>query len=189
MDPQSNFSRRRFVAVAVSTAGMGVLASSLTGCSDASVTDRRLIFSSLDDVLRDLDRLAAAKVASRGAAWNWPQTLVHCAQSIEYSITGFPSARSAVFQRTLGAAALTVFTWRGRMSHDRADPIPGAPALDANTDVAAAMTRLRRAIADFRATSAPPRPHFAYGELSKTEYEKAHAMHLANHFSAFDTAA
>ena len=35
----------------------------------------------------------------------------------------------------------------------------------------------------------PLRPHFAYGKLSKPEFERAHAMHLANHFSAFDITA
>ena len=25
--------------------------------------------------------------------------------------------------------------------------------------------------------------HFAYGELTKLDYEKAHAMHIANHLS------
>jgi hypothetical protein len=34
----------------------------------------------------------------------------------------------------------------------------------------------------------PLRPHFAYGELAKPEYELAHAMHLANHLSAFRVA-
>lgn len=72
------------------------------------------------------------------------------------------------------------------MSHNLAEPIPGAPALDARTDSAAAVARLQRAIQEFQGTTAPLRPHFAYGDLSKPEYERAHAMHLANHFSAFE---
>jgi hypothetical protein len=75
------------------------------------------------------------------------------------------------------------------MSHDLSEPIPGAPALAKDADVAAGMARLRRAISDFQAFAKPLQPHFAYGELSKAEYEQAHAMHLANHFSAFDTGA
>lgn len=136
--------------------------------------------------MRELDRLAAAPKLSTTAAWTWSQTLTHCAQSIEYSLTGFPQARSELFQRSAGALAFNVFSWRGRMSHDLAEPIPGAPALDANDTNATAMTRLRKAIANFQACTAPFNPHFAYGGLSKSEYELAHAMHLANHLSGFD---
>lgn len=53
------------------------------------------------------------------------------------------------------------------------------------SDAASALARLQGALQAFRATTAPLRPHFAYGELSRPEYELAHAMHLANHFSAF----
>jgi len=148
--------------------------------------DRQLVFASLDQALRELDRLAQASTLKSTAAWTLPQTLVHCAQSIEYSLTGFPQPKSPLFQATAGALAFKAFAWRGRMRHDLAEPIPGAPALAADTAAAAAMARLRQAVMDFHQTTQPLRPHFAYGELSKAEYEQAHAMHLANHFSAFD---
>lgn len=148
--------------------------------------DRRLVFTSLNEALRELDRLTKAHTLKSAAVWTLPQTLVHCAQSIEFSLSGFPQPKSPVFQNTVGAAAFKVFSWRGTMSHDLAQPIPGAPALDARTDSASAVARLQRAIQEFQATQAPLRPHFAYGDLSKPEYEQAHAMHLANHFSAFE---
>ena len=151
--------------------------------------DRRLVFTSLNDALRELDRLAKAVVQKPGTVWTWPQTLIHCAQSIEYSMTGFPQAKSPIFQRTIGAVAYRVFSWRGRMTHDLAEPIPGAPSLEASIDAASAIARLQRAVQDFRSRKEPLRPHFAYGELTKSEYEHAHAMHLANHFSAFDVQA
>ncbi len=149
------------------------------------MNDRRLAFKSLDEALRELDLLTQAEALKPATAWNWAQTLVHCAQSIEYSMTGFPHAKSQIFQRTVGAAAFNVFSWRGRMTHDLAEPIPGAPLLEGSTDTAAAEARLRRAVQNFQQRAEPLRPHFAYGELSKSEYEQAHAMHLANHFSAF----
>jgi hypothetical protein len=48
------------------------------------------------------------------------------------------------------------------------------------------VERLKQAALAFAHWTQPLRPHFAYGELSRAEYEQAHAMHLANHFSAFD---
>jgi hypothetical protein len=38
----------------------------------------------------------------------------------------------------------------------------------------------------FAQHTGPLMPHFAYGALDKADYEQAHAMHLANHFSAFE---
>lgn len=149
------------------------------------MNDRQLSFTSLDQALAELARLTQAEPLPPATAWGWSQTLIHCAQSIEFSMAGFPQPRSKVFQNTVGAAAFKVFAWRRRMTHDLGDPIPGAPALNTSTDVAAATQRLTQAAADFRQWTAPLRPHFAYGELSKDEYEQAHAMHLANHFSAF----
>jgi hypothetical protein len=174
-------SRRRFFVGAA-----GTIALVASGCAPAPTVDRKLAFASLDDALRELDQLSRAASLKSGTAWMWPQTLVHCAQSIEYSMTGFPIARSSLFQRTAGAAAFNLFSWRGRMSHDLAEPIPGAPLMEGGFDAAAATARLRRAVADFRASKVALRPHFAYGELSRAEYEAAHAMHLANHFSAFE---
>ena len=189
MTIQYESSRRRFLMSAVAAAAAGLLAVGTSGCTDASIIDRRLVFTSLNDALHELDRLTKSVVLKRGTVWTWPQTLIHCAQSIEYSMTGFPQAKSPLFQHTIGAAAFGAFSWRGRMTHDLAEQIPGAPSLDATIDAASAMARLQRAVQDFRSRKEPLRPHFAYGELTKSEYERAHAMHLGNHFSAFDAQA
>jgi|GEM_PF-176446 len=151
--------------------------------------DRQLVFATLHDAMREAERLNAAAVHALepATAWTWAQTLVHCAQSIEYSLQGFPSPKSALFQNTLGTAAFQVFALRGRMSHNLAEPIPGAPALDApTTDASVAMARLRQAVQGFAIHTDALQPHFAYGALTRPQYEQAHAMHLANHLSAFD---
>lgn len=177
-----NPARRSFI---VSTATASVAAGGVAGCAKATENDRQLSFASLAAAEDELARLAQAKALVTNATWNWAQTLAHCAQSIEYSITGFPESKSALFQRTLGAAAIGLFGWRGRMTHDLAEPIPCAPRIEAATDPALALERLRTSIRRFRETTAPLRPHFAYGELDKPAYELAHAMHLANHISGF----
>lgn len=179
--------RRSFL---VSGAGAVLAAAAATGYFlHQPDNDRQLVFATLDDAMREAERLNAASVHAleSAAAWTWAQTLVHCAQSIEYSLRGFPSPQSAVFQNTLGAAAFKVFALRGRMSHNLAEPIPGAPALDAQaTDASAAMARLRQAVQDFAVHPGALQPHFAYGALGRAQYEQAHAMHLANHLSAFE---
>jgi hypothetical protein len=177
--------RRRFVVISSGGFGATLLAGGLAGCNGEAMNDRRLQFPSLAAAGEELARLAQAKELVSSVAWGWAQTLVHCAQSIEYSMSGFPESKSSLFQHTVGSAAIGVFSWRGRMTHDRSEPIPGAPAIDAKADPARALERLRASMLEFTGWTQPLKPHFAYGELSKQEYELAHAMHLANHLSAF----
>jgi hypothetical protein len=184
MKTASNNSRRSFL---ISCAGVSsaALTVSVSGCQKSAADGRQLQFGSLAEAEEKLAQLAQAKELISGTAWNWAQTLIHCAQSIEYSMTGFPQPKSELFQRTVGSAALTVFSWCGQMTHDLADPIPGAPILASNAEATQALLRLRGAILQFQQWSAPLKPHFAYGALSKSEYELAHAMHIANHISMF----
>lgn len=184
MNPKTLPTRRSIVIGAFALPAT-ISVAGLAGCQGSSSVDRQLVFSSLSAAEEELSRLADAKGLTSGAVWNWDQTLAHCAQSIEFSMHGFPEPKSKLFQSTVGSAAFEVFTWRGRMTHDLADPIPGAPSLDAGSEDGIALARLREAIANFRQWTKPLQPHFAYGDLDKAQYEVAHAMHLANHFSQF----
>ena len=184
-------SRRRWIKLGVWAAG----ATAAAGVAGAGMwmyqsgNDRQLVFATLPQAMQEVDRLSAAGVQALvpATAWSWSQTLEHCAQSIEFSLRGFPAPKSALFQHTAGAAAFAAFAALGRMRHNLAEPIPGAPALAAAApDASAALARLRQAVQDFAAHTGPLQPHFAYGPLGHAQYEQAHAMHLANHLSAFD---
>ena len=178
--------RRTFLRNSAGLTIAGLAGGHLVTAHAAAGSDRQLQFPSLAAAAEELARLSSARERVSAEPWSWAQTLVHLGQSIDYSMTGFPQPYSALFQRTAGSAAFAFFRWRGRMSHDLAAPIPGAPALDAQVPAAEALDRLRQAIARFRAWNGPLQPHFAYGALDKAAYEHAHAMHLANHFSAFE---
>ncbi len=117
--------------------------------------------------------------------WNLSQVLQHLAQSIEFSMQGFPVLKGAWFRSSIGSAAFAVFNARGAMSHDLAEPIPGAPALDAAQTLKTSVQRLLDAMDAFARFNGTLRPHFAYGELTKPQYERAHLMHLANHWTQF----
>jgi hypothetical protein len=177
--------RRRLVLASLVMLPVTGLVVPAAGCQDAGMQDRQLVFRSQADATRELAALARAEPLSTTTAWNWAQTLTHGAQSIEYSMTGYPQARSALFQRTVGAAAFAVFAWRGRMTHDLGEAIPGAPTLVAGAAVEIALARLTKPVADFTVWTGPLHPHFAYGALDKDAFAHAHAMHLANHFSGF----
>ncbi len=131
-----------------------------------------------------LDLLFHDKVVE-GNPWNLSQVAQHLAQSIEYSMQGFPALKGAWFRSSVGSAAFAVFNARGAMSHDLAEPIPGAPALDASQALKTSVQRLLDAMDAFAQFNGTLRPHFAYGELTKPQYERAHLMHLANHWTQF----
>jgi Protein of unknown function (DUF1569) len=136
---------------------------------------------SLDDALRWLDKIEKSAGVKTTGAWPLVAVLEHLSQSIEMSVHGFPEPKSALFQNTVGTAALTVFKWRGRMSHTLSDPIPGAQVLTQQGDWKLAAGRLRTAMQMFNAHTGALKPHFAYGNLSKAEFALAHAFHIANH--------
>jgi hypothetical protein len=182
MTSSRHYSRRSFLAVCAA-AGCAL---ATAGCSGTGTGDRQLVFASLADALRELERAGAATALHPEASWTWSKTLLHCAQSIDYSMSGYPAPRSALFQRTAGAAAFSFFKSRARMSHNLLEAIPGAAMLDANAAVPFALAALRKSIASFEQFSGRLHPHFAYGRLTKAEYELAHAMHIANHVSSFD---
>ncbi len=149
----------------------------LAGCGSAQVQT----FATLADASKAIKDLASGWRST--GAFNLPQMLNHAAQSVEYSLHGFPQAKSAVFQHTVGAAAFAVFDARGAMKHALDEPIPGAPALSAQDALDAAITRALKALQDFEQHSGALQPHFAYGALDKTQYTRAHLMHLANHWT------
>lgn len=165
--------RRQVLALAAAPAA-------LAACSMAANT-RFPTLEAAEQVLRDLPADARTR-----SGWPLAQVLEHAAQSVEYSLRGFPQPKPAWFQASAGRAAFALFAARGRMSHSLTDPIPGAPEL-AMTSLPAARDRLLKALADFRAHDGALQPHFAYGALDKPRYTLAHLMHLDDHWSDIDT--
>lgn len=138
-------------------------------------------FDSTDSALRTLAALKAQPARSTGA-WDLARVLHHAAQSVEYSMQGFPAPKPAWFRATVGPAAATVFSARGRMSHSLTEPIPGAPDIAPGQPLEPAVDRAVAALQAFERHTGRLRAHFAYGELDKADYRRAHLMHFANHW-------
>ena len=160
-------------------AGAVVPLAALQGCTPASIKG----LANWAEATRAVESLRSGWRTRSG--WDLPQTLHHLAQSIEYSMAGFPEPKSALFQATAGKAAFAFFEARGRMSHSLTEPIPGAPALQRDQSLPPALDRLQKAMSRFEAHTGPLLPHFAYGDLDKAAYTRAHLMHLANHWTEF----
>ncbi|TDR23537.1 DUF1569 domain-containing protein [Marinicella litoralis] len=133
----------------------------------------------IEQAIIDLQTLYLLPIETEDG-WNISQIYNHLAQSIEYSMTGYPEHKSTEFKNTLGQAAFSVFSYRGKMSHDLLEPIPGAPVLRADNKLLA-FSRLLNALNDFKTFKGQLEPHFAYGELNHQQYTLAHVMHINNH--------
>jgi hypothetical protein len=157
--------------VAASGAGWFALPSGTRALTIASATS-------------ELAKLKGTKIKHTGG-WTPAQVFEHLAQSVEYSMSGFPKSKSALFQLTVGAAAIAVFRTKGAMKHSLIEPIPGAPALATIGDQDAALDRLLKSLATFDSFNGALKPHFAYGDLDKSRYAAAHAMHVFNHLTEF----
>lgn len=121
----------------------------------------------------------------RSDGWTLPQALSHCAQSVEYSISGYPRLRSGLFRATIGPIVKRKFLRAGRMKHDLTAPVAGAPDLPTSLTFADSRDRLRAAVTAFRAHDGELAPHLAYGVCSRSEYETLHLLHLEDHLRAF----
>lgn len=115
--------------------------------------------------------------------WTPAEVFNHCAQSIDYSLDGYPELKPAWFRHSVGPLAFSVFSARGAMRHNLHEAIPGATPLAEPASTAAALARLQGAFARFAGYQGELHPHFAYGALSHEEYAEAHVLHLYNHLS------
>lgn len=135
--------------------------------------------STFDDVLA---AIAGELPAARGALTT-AQHLDHCAASVAASIDGYPRLEPWIVRATIGALVKRRFLRAGRMSHDTAAPRPGGPRLP-DRPLADARAALASASARFRAHAGPLAPHPVYGACTAAEYERLHAIHVADHLRA-----
>jgi hypothetical protein len=136
----------------------------------------------LAPLLARLDVLRAQTLTSTGI-WSAFRIFSHLAQSVDYSISGYPEPKPAWFRASLGTAAFFAFETAGAMRHGLAEPIPGAAPIAEDGDPAIAISGLVESLQRFEAHEGPLQPHFAYGALSKSQYRNAHRMHVENHLS------
>jgi len=162
--------------------GVGALAAPVvvSAVHPAALSSER--FASIADALKTLEQLRTEAPRMTGA-WDLPHVLHHTAQSIEYSITGFPVPKPAWFRATLGSYALALFNARGQMTHSLNESIPGAPDIAQGQPLGPAIDHAIAALQDFERHDGVLAPHFAYGALDKPAYTRAHLMHLANHWA------
>lgn len=164
-----------------------VSAVALTAIAAAGFTSYRkstVEITSITNMLTQLEALKSRDLAAKlvqKTGWAPYKVFVHLAQSIQYSMTGYPEMKPELFQHTAGSAAFYAFSVAGAMRHNLTEPIPGAPAIADTGNVSEAIDLVIKALQEFQSYTGELRPHFAYGLLSKTEFANAHVMHIENH--------
>ncbi|WP_185964552.1 DUF1569 domain-containing protein [Aliikangiella marina] len=179
--------RRKLLKAGLSASGL-LLAGGTTGFYLGRVEDRSIL--SLDVLSGKLQQLKGETLNSSGD-WNPVKVFLHCAKSIEFSMIGFPVHRSSAFKNVVGTSAFSTFASLGKMHHALDEPIPGEDSLRLTdskvTSTAAAINILLDRINAFTSYQGELKEHFAFGKLSKDEYELAHVMHVYNHLAEIVT--
>jgi hypothetical protein len=142
-----------------------------------------LTFSSLEEALKNIEEYARGGLEPKNGKWSLYKTLHHAAQSVEFSLLGYPTHKPVLFKRTLGKLALHIFLARGAMRHDTEAPIPDAPPIAEEGDPLQGFLRLESAVNAFWQHTGDYAEHFAYGKLSKSQYDAVQALHIANHLN------
>lgn len=167
--------RRFFIASSLSAGFLTV-----AGVTAWQLVPRNSEDLSIAAMLKELQSIDI-KSMSFDSPWSVGHKLAHMAQSIEYSISGYPVHKSELFKSTVGRAAFNAFSSKGYMKHNVEENIPGAPSVSDFTPEAG-MSRLITSLEDFNSHNGELAEHFAYGALNKDEYALAHVLHIKDHF-------
>jgi len=133
------------------------------------------------------DGSGAALLSPRGS-YTFSETAQHAAQSIGYSMTGYPKLAPASLRVTVGRAVKHVFLRRGAMRHNLSAPVSGAPALDPGMPDLSAVQVLRDAVNRLVAFDGALQPHPTYGRCTKDQVASLQTLHLREHLPGAERA-
>jgi hypothetical protein len=111
--------------------------------------------------------------------------LMHCTQSVDCALIGYPETKPEWFQNSIGKAAFHAFSIMDHMKHDREAPIPGMPVPAKDGDVHTALRDLQAAFLKLKSIPAVY-PHFFFGALSHREMERIQVLHFLNHLELLE---
>ncbi|MEP7323347.1 MAG: DUF1569 domain-containing protein [Saprospiraceae bacterium] len=144
----------------------------------------RLKFKNFDEVLIALEKMEQYPFKLKGD-WDAYQHLMHCSQSLQLNVTGYPLEKSPLFQQTIGKVVFFLFNTQGSVSHNTNAFTEGTDPIHKN-GLREGVQHYRKQIIQFLDWSGPLKAHAFFGKLSKQEIIHYHSMHFANHFEQFE---
>jgi hypothetical protein len=148
---------------------------------------RRLDIRDFDAVIRDVEALAAGGY-DRAGRWDLAQVCGHLAEWMRYPLDGFPRPPLPI-RLMLGTLRTTIGRRKLRTIVETRSMKSGAPTLRESVpapggDEAAAVERLRQAVARFRAHAGPLHPSPLFGVMDHQTATQLQLVHCAHHLSA-----
>ena len=143
------------------------------------MTHRELKFTSLNDVLAELQFLGDSDRATTGN-WSYYQILKHLANSIEASLVKEGEApKSTEVEKRVTDVLFRRLEKSGKMRAGLNNPYETSDRVDGN--VGAEYNRLIDVIRRFQQHSGELNPESTMGTLDYRQYEYLHALHCALH--------
>lgn len=129
---------------------------------------------------------SGSALLSPRSTYTFSQTVQHAAQSIGYSMTGYPRLAPVSLRFTVGRSVKHLFLRRGAMRHNLSAPVAGAPELDPGMPDLAAIELLRATVSQLAAFDGALQPHPTYGRCTKDQVASLQTMHLREHLPGVD---
>lgn len=145
----------------------------------------KVMLGTLEEAKQELSRIQQGEVRSVGT-WSAYEMLAHCAQTIEYAMSGYPVMKPKVVRSTIGRVAIRKFLKQGYMKHSLTAHVPGAHKPEGKGTAQEGAALLAQVIDSFQAYKGPLQPHLLFGNLDKSEYDQYFAMHIADHLSELE---
>jgi hypothetical protein len=143
---------------------------------------RELRFESLDEVLAEVERLAAAERAGRLRRlgnWTLGQTLGHLASWAEYSYTGAP-LKAPFFVKWFLRLRKRKFLYGPMRAGVKIPRVEGGTLATEPVPLDEGLERMRRVLARLK-SEAPTAPNVIFGPLSPDEWVALHCRHAELH--------
>ena len=140
--------------------------------------------TSLLEAKKAILNLSGDALASQ-SEWSAYEIFVHCAKTIEYSMTGYPSLKPAIVRNTVGKLVINKFLKQGKMKNDLNADVPGSPVIEDIGSFEEGRKILMDSIEKFSSYTGELKPHLLFGNLSREQYDKYFALHIADHLSVF----
>jgi hypothetical protein len=141
---------------------------------------RPLTYSSLDQIMPDVDRLMSDRYKTVGN-WSLGQICNHLSGAVTASVQGFGFKAPWILRMTLAPIAWRQIMKSGEMQEGFKREEKYMPKL--GLDDRAEVEALRASLRLLAAHTGPLAPHPFFGKLSREEWERLHCLHSALHLS------
>jgi hypothetical protein len=140
---------------------------------------RPLTFSSLDEVMPEVDRLLAGHATV--GKWTLGQICNHLSLNVRSSVEGFGASAPWIIRATVGPVIKKIIFRTGQIKEGIETPEDLVPKPD--LDSRAEAETLRASIAYYLTHPTPRVTHPFFGRLTPKEWDRLHCIHCAHHLS------